>query len=119
MSFDKNSTTDDVLEGIELTGKTALITGASSGIGAETARALAAHGAGVTLVARSADKLAGVADRIRSETGKECEVWTMELDKSDTVRVFASVWLSHHDKLDILINNAGIMTLPLTRTDEG
>ncbi|MEX0285589.1 MAG: SDR family NAD(P)-dependent oxidoreductase [Paracoccaceae bacterium] len=118
-SFDKDSTTDEVLEGIDLNGKTVLVTGGSTGLGAETARALAAKGASVTIVARSATKLASTAERIKTETGQEVETASLELDKPDTIRAFAAEWLKSHDKLDILINNAGIMATPLARTAEG
>ncbi|MEM9818117.1 MAG: SDR family NAD(P)-dependent oxidoreductase [Cyanobacteria bacterium P01_D01_bin.6] len=119
MKFDRNSTTTDVLSGIDLSGKTALVTGASTGLGAETARAIAACGANVTLVARSADKLSKVAETIKSETGRSPETATLELDKPTTIRRFRTDWLGRHEKLDILINNAGIMATPLTRTAEG
>ncbi len=119
MTFNRNSTTSDVLAGIDLTGKTALITGASTGLGAETARALAARGADLTLVARSSEKLSKVASSIESETGRAPETATLELDKPATIRSFADDWLGRHDKLDILISNAGIMAPPLTRTSEG
>jgi short-subunit dehydrogenase len=94
MSFDNNSTTDDVLAGIDLSGKTALITGGSSGIGAETARALASKEASVTIVARSAEKLASVAASIKEETGQEVETAALELDKPETIRAFAEGWLA-------------------------
>lgn len=119
MSFDKNSTTTDVLAGINLTGKVVIVTGGSTGLGAETARALAKQGASVTLVARSAEKLATVAAEIAEETGKVPETAALELDKPDTIRRFAESWLATHDRLDILVNNAGIMATPLARTAEG
>ena len=59
--FGRSSTTDDVLAGVDLGGKTAIVTGASGGLGAETARALASRGCGVTLAARDVDKAATVA----------------------------------------------------------
>ena len=119
MNFDSTSTTDDVLSGIDLGGRTAIVTGASGGLGEETARALAAHGAYVTIVARSQDKLDAAAARIKEATGHEVETGTLELHKPATVRAFAEKWLADHDKLHILINNAGIMMCPLTRTKEG
>lgn len=119
MTFDRSSTTDDVLSGVDLTGKTVLVTGASTGLGAETARALAARGADLTLVARSIEKLTRVAEAIHSATGRKPETASLELDKPSTVRSFARTWLASHDKLDLLINNAGIMAPPLTRTAEG
>jgi NAD(P)-dependent dehydrogenase (short-subunit alcohol dehydrogenase family) len=118
-TFGKNSTTDEVLAGIDLAGKTVLVTGGSTGLGAETARALAARGALVTIVARSAEKLARVATSIKGEADQEVETASLELDKPSTVRAFADGWLAHHDTLDILVNNAGIGSPPLTRTVEG
>ncbi|MBO9399948.1 SDR family NAD(P)-dependent oxidoreductase [Shimia sp. R9_3] len=119
MPFDKNSTTEDVLASIDLSGKTVLITGGSTGLGAETARALASKGASVTIVARSAEKLAKTAESIKADTGQDVETASLELDKPETIRAFAKSWLASHDKLDILINNAGIMATPLARTKEG
>ncbi|MEM7482987.1 MAG: SDR family NAD(P)-dependent oxidoreductase [Acidobacteriota bacterium] len=119
MTFDRSSTTDDVLSGMDLTGKTVLITGASTGLGAETARALAARGADLTLVARSTQKLTRVAEAIHSATGRKPETASLELDRPSTVRSFANTWLASHGTLDLLINNAGIMAPPLTRTAEG
>ena len=92
MAFDRSSTTDDVLSGVDLTGKTVLITGASTGLGAETARALAAHGADLTLVARSTEKLRRVAEEIHAATGRKPETASLELDKPSTVRSFAKTW---------------------------
>ena len=67
MAFDRSSTAEEVLKGIDLSGKTVIVTGASTGIGAETAWALAKQGAAVTLVARSKEKLEAVANRIENE----------------------------------------------------
>ena len=119
MGFDLHSTADDVLSGIDLSGKTVIVTGASAGIGEETARAMVAHGAAVTLAARSPEKLAAVAERIHDSTGHKVEIGVLELDKPASVRAFAAAWLAQHDTLDILVNNAGIMACPLTRTTEG
>lgn len=119
MTFGKTSTTDDVLAGIDLSGKTAIVTGASGGLGEETARALVAHGANVTILARSQEKLDAAAARIKNATGRDVETGTLELHKPATVRAFVENWLSSHDTLDILVNNAGIMMCPLSRTDEG
>ncbi len=119
MTFDRNSTTTDVLAGIDLSGKTVLVTGGSTGLGAETARALAKQGAQVTIVARSTEKMAKVAAQIEAETGRQPEVASLELDKPGTIREFVQAWLSKHDQLDVLINNAGIMATPLQRTAEG
>ena len=119
-SFGKETTTDDVLEGIDLTGKLVLVTGASGGIGAETARALAAAGASVTLAARNVSKAEGVAVEIRTSTGNPAvDVLELVLDRPDGVREAAKVYLAGHDKLHLLINNAGVMACPLERTAAG
>ena len=114
-----HSTTDDVLEGIDLTGKTVIVTGGTSGIGFETARALAAHGADVTIISKSAEKGEKTAEELENLTGKKVEYGVLELHKFDTVKYFAHEWLNAHDSLHILINNAGIMTTPFGLTDEG
>lgn len=119
-SFDKDSTTDDVLDGIDLTGRVALVTGASGGLGAETARALASRGAAVTLTARNLVKAEQVAASIRdSVSGARVEVMELELDRPDSVRAFAKRFLRTHPALHMLVNNAGIMACPLERTPEG
>ncbi|TDJ10957.1 MAG: SDR family NAD(P)-dependent oxidoreductase [Deltaproteobacteria bacterium] len=119
-SFGKETTTDDVLEGVDLTGKLVLVTGASGGIGAETARALATAGASVTLAARNVSKAEGVAVEIRTSTGNPAvDVLELVLDQPDRVREAAKVYLAGHDKLHLLINNAGVMACPLERTAAG
>lgn len=118
-AFGFESTTDEVLDGISLEGLRAVITGASGGLGAETARALAAHGAAVTLTARNLDKCEAVAASIRESTGNpDVDVAELDLTVPDSVRRFAMSWLASHDSLGLLINNAGIMACPLERTAE-
>ena len=119
-SFDALSTTEQVLDGIDLSGKTVIVTGCSSGLGAETARALAAKGASVTMTGRNLEKTQAVADGIRESTGSDqLEVRRLELDVPDSVRAFAKGWLTDHDTLSLLINNAGVMACPEMRTAEG
>jgi NAD(P)-dependent dehydrogenase (short-subunit alcohol dehydrogenase family) len=119
-AFGFESTTDEVLDGISLEGKRAVITGTSGGLGAETARALAARGAAITLAARDLEKLEAVAASIRESTGNpNIDVGEMDLTAPDSVRKFAKNWLASHDSLNLLINNAGIMACPLDRTPEG
>jgi NAD(P)-dependent dehydrogenase (short-subunit alcohol dehydrogenase family) len=112
------STADEVLAGVDLSGKRALITGATSGIGTETARALAAAGASVVLAVRDPAAGGAAAARIRAATGND-DVTVGGLDLADlgSVRDFAGSW---RGPLHILVNNAGIMALPeLTRTPQG
>ena len=118
--FDEKTTTDEVLEAIDLTGKVAIVTGASGGLGAETARALASKGAAVTIAARDLTRAKAMADQIKKSTGNpNIDVGELELDKPDSVRAFAKNYLENHDELNILINNAGVMACPLNRTTQG
>ncbi len=119
-SFGFGTTADEVIEGIDLSGKRALVTGASGGLGAETARVLAGAGAAVTLTARDVPKGEGVAAAIREATpGADVEVLELELQRPESVRRFAKDWLAKHAHLHLLINNAGIMACPEAHTDEG
>ncbi|MDT0412404.1 MULTISPECIES: SDR family NAD(P)-dependent oxidoreductase [Streptomyces] len=116
--FDRDSTADDVLAGVDLHGRTALVTGGSSGVGAATAHALARAGARVVLAARGLGTAREVAARITAGTGNEA-VTAAPLDLSDpaSVRAFVAAW---EGPLHMLVNNAGIMALPaLDLTPEG
>jgi NAD(P)-dependent dehydrogenase (short-subunit alcohol dehydrogenase family) len=118
--FSSKSTTDDVLEGIDLTGKLALVTGASSGLGVETARALAAKGARVVMAARDVPKTLQQAAAIRAKhPAAQLEVMELHLDKPASVRAFAKAFLAKHARLNMLVGNAGVMACPLMRTAEG
>jgi NAD(P)-dependent dehydrogenase (short-subunit alcohol dehydrogenase family) len=120
VTFGFESTTEQVLEGVDLSGRRALVTGASGGLGAETARALASCGAAVTLTARNLEKGEAVAERIRHSTGSpNIDVGELELLSPDSVRAFAKAWLADHDELNILVNNAGVMACPLERNTPG
>jgi len=125
MTFGFDSTTDDVIAGagsgrVDLTGKVALVTGASTGIGLDTARALAAGGAAVTLAARDPEKLAAAAARVRERvSGAHVDTGVLDLASLDSVRAFAEGWLADHDRLHLLVNNAGIMFAPYGQTPEG
>jgi NAD(P)-dependent dehydrogenase (short-subunit alcohol dehydrogenase family) len=119
-AFDKHSTASEVAEGLDLSRLNALVTGASGGLGAETARALAERGARVTLTARDVVKGREVADKIRAATGNDrIEVMPLSLDDPDSVRAFARAWLAKHRSLNALICNAGVMACPLARTKQG
>ena len=119
-NFGATSTTDEVLAGIDLRGKTALVTGGSGGLGAETARALAAAGAKVLLTARDLPRGHEVAATIRTESpDAQVEVRALELDSFASVRQCAEEFLAGQQPLDLLVNNAGVMGCPLMRTTEG
>jgi NAD(P)-dependent dehydrogenase (short-subunit alcohol dehydrogenase family) len=120
MSFGATSTTDEVLDGIDLTGRTAVVTGASGGLGLETARALAAHGASVVLAARDAVKT-GAARATILEQVPGAQVDTVHLDLSSlaSVRAAAAEVAERFPRIDLLIDNAGVMACPLDRTADG
>jgi NAD(P)-dependent dehydrogenase (short-subunit alcohol dehydrogenase family) len=115
--FGATSTAAEVIEGIDLTGMRAIVTGGASGIGIETARALAGAGAEVTLAVRnteSGDEVA--ADTIGSTGNKEVHVARLDLADQSSVRAFTAGW---EGPLHILVSNAGLMASPLMRTPEG
>lgn len=120
MTFGATSTTDEVLHGIDLTGKHFLVTGASTGLGEETTRALAAHGATVTMALRDPDRGDAAAQRIR-EAVPEARLQVMLLDLASfaDIRRFVTAFLEDHDRIDVLINNAGIMACPQASTVDG
>jgi NAD(P)-dependent dehydrogenase (short-subunit alcohol dehydrogenase family) len=119
-SFGHESTTSEVVAGIDLSGKVALVTGASGGLGAETARAFAAQGARVILTARDLAKADAVVKGIRESTGNDMvEVEELELGSLESVRRFARRVLERHEALNILVNNAGVMACPFGKTEDG
>ena len=108
--FNADSTTDEVLAGIDLTGKTCLITGASAGLGVETVRALQSVGCEVVGAVRDLDKARGVVD---------CDLIPLDLSDLDSVRNAAVLAADRLPRIDLLINNAGVMATPLQRTKQG
>jgi NAD(P)-dependent dehydrogenase (short-subunit alcohol dehydrogenase family) len=96
----------------DMTGRTVIVTGANSGIGRVAATALAQHGAHVVLAVRNTDKGQAAASQMTGST----EVRRLDLASLESVREFATGW---SDPIDILINNAGIMIPPLSRTADG
>jgi NAD(P)-dependent dehydrogenase (short-subunit alcohol dehydrogenase family) len=102
------------------TGRTAIVTGANTGIGLETARMLALRGANVVLACRNPDKGKSAVERIRLEKPSgTATLETLDLADLDSVASFANRFAVTHDKLDLLINNAGVMIPPLSRTKQG
>lgn len=119
-TFGPNTTTSEVMEGVDLRGKVALVTGGSSGLGQETARALAQKGAHVVLTTRDVPKGQNVAVAIRASTGNpHVEVESLELGSLASIRAFAERFLARHDLLHILVNNAGVMACPFAKTADG
>ena len=103
-----------------LSGKTAVVTGANGGLGLETARALAAAGARVIMAARDPNKTAAaVADIRRSKPKATVDVVPLDLASLASVRNAAERILAAHDRLDILVNNAGVMAVPERQTKDG
>jgi NAD(P)-dependent dehydrogenase (short-subunit alcohol dehydrogenase family) len=102
------------------TGRVAIVTGSNSGIGFETARVLAEKGAIVVMACRNLEKAGPKADEIRSaHTGANVEVMELDLSDLDSVRRFAEAFRARHSRLDLLINNAGIMVPPYGQTEQG
>jgi len=119
-SFGASTTTDDVLAGVDLQGRRFFVTGASAGLGEETARAFAAHGAAVTMAVRDLDRGAAAVGRIRAKVpGADLEVRQLELASLASVRACADGFLADHDRLDVLVNNAGVMACPFGTTADG
>ena len=115
--FGAESTAAEVIAGIDLTGRRAVVTGGASGIGVETARALAGAGAEVTIAVRNVEAGDRTAADITATTGND-RVLVAPLDLADraSVAAFVDAW---DGPLHILVNNAGVMASPLTRTPEG
>ena len=116
--FGPKTTADEVLEGVDVSGRTVLVTGANVGIGFETARALAAHGAHVTLACRDATKGEAAAGRIRAKhPSAEVEVRTLDLASLGSVRQFAEALPDA--PLDVLVANAGVFGGGYRETADG
>ncbi|MEU4393252.1 oxidoreductase [Kribbella sp. NPDC023855] len=101
----------------DLTGRAVLVTGATSGLGYETALELLRHGAEVTIAARNPEKSAQAAAGLAAATGRRPEI--LELDLADLTSVKAAAEQYKPDRLDVLINNAGVMATPYRQTVDG
>ena len=118
--FGATSTTDDVLQGIDLAGRRFLVTGSSGGLGLETSRALASRGATVVMAARDAAKNATAADTIRAGMpGADLELLSVDLGSLESVRGATRELLNDGRPLHGLIANAGIMATPFALTVDG
>ena len=119
-TFDSNSTTDDVLAGHDLTGLTVFVTGGNSGLGQETARAMAARGARVVLAGRDQAKLDAAVAAIRAEVPEAAlETIICDLGSLARIKTCGEEARARFDRIDILINNAGVMACPLMHTADG
>ena len=115
--FKWETTAAEVVAGVDLSGNRVIVTGGASGIGLETARALGAAGADVTLAVRDADAGQRVATEIAATTGNtHIRVAHVDLADQASVASFVAAW---DGPLDVLVNNAGVMACPETRTPQG
>jgi NAD(P)-dependent dehydrogenase (short-subunit alcohol dehydrogenase family) len=120
--FGATSTTEDVLSGINLRGKRILVTGVSAGLGVETARALAAHGADVVGAARDLKKADAATAQVRKDAtanGGSFELIELDLGNLKSVRACADKLLEKGQFLDVVIANAGVMATPFGQTADG
>ena len=119
-AFDRNTTVDEVVTTLDLHGKTYLITGASSGLGEEAARALASRGAHVILAVRSAERGEAAAQAIRARhSGASLELRLVDLGSLASIRRFTDEVKANHRVLHGLIANAGVMATDEGRTVDG
>ncbi len=122
MTFGSESTTDEVLDGVDLSGLRVLITGASAGLGQETARAVAAHGADLVLGVRDLEKGERAAAPVREAaagSGAAVELRAVDLASLASIRTFTDRVLDDYDRIDVIIANAGVMATPEGRTADG
>src|SRR5499426_1298436 len=120
--FGATSTTEDVLAGVNLRGKRILVTGVSAGIGIETARALAAHGAQVVGAVRDLAKAEGGAAEVRKDAAAQdgsFELVALDLADLKSVRACADALLTAGKPFDVVIANAGVMATPFGHTADG
>src|SRR6476646_3835917 len=121
-AFGATSTTEDVLSGVNLKGKRILVTGASAGIGVETARSLAAHGAQVVGAARDLKKAEAATRQVREDAaanGGGFELIELDLADLKSVRACSDKLLARGDAFDVIIANAGVMATPFEHTTDG
>ncbi|AJA09337.1 short-chain dehydrogenase/reductase SDR [Sphingopyxis fribergensis] len=120
--FNAKSTTDDVLTGVDLSGQRFLVTGVSAGLGVETARALAAHGADVVGAARDLTKAEGATGAVRDAAkagGGSFELIQLDLASLASVRAAADALNADGRQFDVVIANAGVMAAPFGKTEDG
>jgi len=121
-SFGATSTTDDVLAGVDLKGKRVLVTGVSAGLGVETARVLAAHGADVVGAARDLAKAKGATEVVRqaaAASGGSLQLVQLDLADLASVRAAADALVTDGRPFDLVIANAGVMATPFGKTKDG
>ena len=119
--FGATSTTDEVLAGIDLSGKRLLVTGVSAGLGVETARALAARGAQVVGAARDLAKARDATASVRADArnGGGLELIELDLASLASIRKAADALVTNGRPFDVVIANAGVMAAPFGHTADG
>jgi NAD(P)-dependent dehydrogenase (short-subunit alcohol dehydrogenase family) len=120
--FGAKSTTEEVLQGVNLRGKRILVTGVSAGIGVETARSLAAHGAHVVGAARDLAKAKTATEQVQkiaAANGGGFELVELDLSSLKSVRACADALLAKNQPFDVIIANAGVMATPFGQTMDG
>jgi NAD(P)-dependent dehydrogenase (short-subunit alcohol dehydrogenase family) len=121
-TFGATSTTDELLSGVNLKGKRILVTGVSAGLGVETARSLAAHGAQVVGAARDLNKAKAATEQVRNDAsanGGSFELAELDLANLKSVHACADRLLAKGDAFDVVIANAGVMATPFGHTADG
>ncbi|HEY1424012.1 MAG TPA: SDR family NAD(P)-dependent oxidoreductase [Candidatus Acidoferrum sp.] len=121
-AFGASSTTDEVLSGVDLQGKRIFVTGVSAGLGVDTARSLAAHGAHVVGAARDLTKAEAATAQVRKDAaanGGSVELVELDLASLKSVRACADKLLKKDEPFDVIIANAGVMATPFSNTMDG
>ena len=121
-TFGATSTTDEVLSGVNLHGKRILVTGVSAGLGVETARSLAAHGAQVVGAARDFTNAKAATAQVQkdaADNGGSFELTELDLADLKSVRACAEELLANGERFDVIIANAGVMATPFGHTADG
>src|ERR1700747_44805 len=120
-SFRDTSTTDDVVSGVNLKGKRVLVTGVSAGLGVETARSIAAHGAHVVGAARDLKKADSATAQVRKDAaanGGRFELIALDLANLTSVRACADALLKKGEPFDVIMANAGVIATPFGYTED-
>jgi len=119
-TFGSDTTTEEVLAGIDLSGRRVVITGAAGGLGRESARVMASRGALVTVAARSPQRADdAVAELRKLVPGGRFDAGVVDLGDFSSIRAFTDSILAEQDRIDVLINNAGVMACPFGHTVDG
>lgn len=119
-TFGRDTTADEVLAGIDLSGRRVVITGAAGGLGRESARVMASRGALVTVAARSPHRVEAAVGELRQLVPDgQFDAGVVDLADFSSIRAFTETFLAGHDRIDVLINNAGVMACPFGQTVDG